>query len=557
MNLNNFKNHIDKKILDRGCAYYDAGNILETYSQGNNEYIFQIQGSKDYKVVVKLDDMGEILYSQCDCPYEFGLVCKHEAAAYFQLYDILNNEDNIKSIKKETVNQPTFKEVLDNISKDELIKIIIDITEKDKILKNSIIVRYSKGNHKQELERCKNLIDSIVRKYTGRERFIKYSETYGFVSDMEDLLGKIKNTEDILLALDIAFLLFNEAVEAFQYADDSNGEIGSLVNETIDMIKEIVMKIDISNINLREKVFNKILEESNNEVFGGWDEYKIEMLRLCTEFADVEEFREKLREKIEYLLNKNLNKEYGKYMNESMMRILFDMIKKYGTKKEEDNFIRDNRVFTYFRELLINKYIKEKNYHKVIELALEGEKQDKQYRGLISTWKKIRYTAYKDLSLKEEQFKLAKELLLHGDFEYYDELKELAAGDKEILYNNLKQELKNDRNGYGTSIYLKLIVEKNDLDEIMEFVRKNPTSIERYADMLVNKFKDDVIDIYSKHIKSSASFSSNRKDYQRVCEILKRYKKIAGEEKQKGMINELNVLYRKRPAFVDELNKIR
>jgi hypothetical protein len=374
---------------------------------------------------------------------------------------------------------------------------------------------------------------------------------------MEDLLGKIKNTEDILLALDIAFLLFNEAVEAFQYADDSNGEIGSLVNETIDMIKEIVMKIDISNINLREKVFNKILEESNNEVFGGWDEYKIEMLRLCTEFADVEEFREKLREKIEYLLNKNLNKEYGKYMNESMMRILFDMIKKYGTKKEEDNFIRDNRVFTYFRELLINKYIKEKNYHKVIELALEGEKQDKQYRGLISTWKKIRYTAYKDLSLKEEQFKLAKELLLHGDFEYYDELKELAAGDKEILYNNLKQELKNDRNGYGTSIYLKLIVEKNDLDEIMEFVRKNPTSIERYADMLVNKFKDDVIDIYSKHIKSSASFSSNRKDYQRVCEILKRYKKIAGEEKQKGMINELNVLYRKRPAFVDELNKIR
>ncbi len=52
-------------------------------------------------------------------------------------------------------------------------------------------------------------------------------------------------------------------------------------------------------------------------------------------------------------------------------------------------------------------------------MALEGEKQDKQYAGLVSNWKKIRYIAYKELLLKEEQEKLAKELLLAGDFEYY------------------------------------------------------------------------------------------------------------------------------------------
>lgn len=216
-----------------------------------------------------------------------------------------------------------------------------------------------------------------------------------------------------------------------------------------------------------------------------------------------------------------------------MLKILFDMIKEYGTKKEADDFIKDNLIFTYFRELLINKHIKEKNYHKVIELTLEGEKQDKQYAGLISKWKKIRYAAYKELSLKKEQFQLAKELLLDGDFEYYNELKEIAAGDKVVLYNNLKQELKNDKGRYGRSIYLKLIVEENDLDEIMEFIRENPTNIEEYAHMLVGKFKDEVINIYNKYIKSSANSSLNRRDYQRVCEILKRYKKIAGEEKQR------------------------
>jgi len=85
-------------------------------------------------------------------------------------------------------------------------------------------------------------------------------------------------------------------------------------------------------------------------------------------------------------------------------------------------------------------------------------------------------------------------------------------------------------------MYHKHIVEENDLDEIMEFVRKNPRNIEKYADMLVTKFKDEVGEIYKTHIESVASASPNRKDYQGVCGILKRYKKIEGKEKQEEMM---------------------
>lgn len=88
--------------------------------------------------------------------------------------------------------------------------------------------------------------------------------------------------------------------------------------------------------------------------------------------------------------------------------------------------MKDNLKFSSFRELFINKYIKEKKYEKVIELALEGERQDKRFHGLILKWKQIRYSAYKELSLKDDQRNLAKELLLQGKFEYYKELKELA-----------------------------------------------------------------------------------------------------------------------------------
>lgn len=452
--------------------------------------------------------------------------------------------------------RPEIKKVLNNLSKEELIKIIIDIAQKDTTLKNSLILRYSKGNNIQELEKCQMLIESIVRKYTGREGFILYREIDDFVNEMEELLEKARNTDDILLSLDITFLLLNEAVEAFQYADDSNGDIGYLASEAMGLIGKIVTDSDSLEIDLKEKIFNKILAQYDNKVFDGWEDYRIDMMRLCAEYADIEDLRNKLRLKINETMAKNSGDGYKKYKNESMLQILFKLIESYGTENESLEFIKENLKYSSFRELLIEKSIKQKDYQKVIELTLEAEQQDKRYAGLVSKWKKIRYQAYKKLSLKEEQEKLAKELLFDGDFEYYGELKELVSLDKALFYNSLKQELKERKGWNSRSIYLKLIVQEKDLDDIMEFVRENPEIIEEYANMLLEKYKDEVIDIYRRHIKTVASHSSDRRAYQGVCGIIKRYKKIAGKKNQDELIHELIVFYRKRPAFVDELSKI-
>jgi uncharacterized protein (UPF0305 family) len=138
----------------------------------------------------------------------------------------------------------------------------------------------------------------------------------------------------------------------------------------------------------------------------------------------------------------------------------------------------------------------------------------------------------------------------------YQDLKELAKENQGELYANIKAELKSKK-GWNNRIFLRLIEEENDLEEILAFVRDNPRYIENYAEKLVKPFKEDVIEIYKKLIHSAASTSSNRRDYQGVCQIIKRYKKIAGKQKQEEVINELNGLYKKRPAFIDELGKIK
>ena len=91
--------------------------------------------------------------------------------------------------------------------------------------------------------------------------------------------------------------------------------------------------------------------------------------------------------------------------------------------------IRQNLKYLSFREALIDKHIKEKDFQSVIGLALEGEKKDQDHAGLVARWKKIRYTAYKQRAQKHEQQQLAKELLLVGNFEYYQELKVIRSGE--------------------------------------------------------------------------------------------------------------------------------
>jgi len=567
MNINNFKEYIDKTILKRGYDYYTDGNILDTCNEGGNTYTFEVQGSEDYQVVVQLDDNGEIIYSECDCPYDFGPICKHEVAAYFELAesirtDVNNKDENInvainnEKVKKKKAKEPEMKEVLSNLSKEKLIDIILDITQKDRTLKNSLIVRYSKGNSEQELKKCKKLIDSIVRKHLGREGFISYREAGYFVSDMEELFEKIRETDDIILAIDIAFLIIDEGIEAFQYADDSDGDVGGLVSATIDLIGEVISYNEDIDINIKEKLFEKLLGKGESKIFDDWTDYRIDMLGLCAEVATTEALRDKLKIKLNYLIEKNSNNEDMEYSNESMLHILFNMVNKYGSKEEAEQFIKDNLKFSSFRELFINKYFKDKNYEKVIELALEGEKQDERFAGLILKWKQIRYSAYKELALKDDQRNLAKELLFQGKFEYYKELKELAE-DKLSFYNNLKQELKANEDWHSKSMFLQIILEEKDLNEIMAYVRENPTSIDSYAEILMDKFKDEVIEIYKKYIKLEASHASNRSHYKNVCAIIKKYKRIAGKQSQTPIINELIALYRKKPAFLDELSRIK
>lgn len=181
----------------------------------------------------------------------------------------------------------------------------------------------------------------------------------------------------------------------------------------------------------------------------------------------------------------------------------------------------------------------------------------KGFPGLVIKWKNARYEAYKQLNLKQEQWLLAKELLLTGDYKYYQELESLNEEDELVFYRSMLAELKKVK-GWGVrEIYLKLISDKNDVEEMMSYVRSSPSSIESYAARLMDRYPEEVEQIYREFIERLAETSSNRKEYKRVCKVLKQYGKTVGKDKQAAVIDKFTTQYARRPAFIDELENLR
>lgn len=302
-----------------------------------------------------------------------------------------------------------------------------------------------------------------------------------------------------------------------------------------------------------------MLRQSDSPAFTGWEEYSAGLLGMCADFADVETLRNTLQAKIDEKIRLYANQSNREYESEALLRIWLGVVREYGKAEEAERLIADNLRYSSFREALIDRYKQENNYDRVVELALEGERQDMSLPGLVTKWQEIRYSAYRTLQRKEEQMELAERLLVGGIFEYYSELQRLVGEDREreALYERLKRKLKQGSGWSARSVYLKLIAEADDQDEMMDYVKNNPEAIEGYAGRLAGKFAEEIDAIYRNHIRRNARSATNRKSYRTVCGMLSRYGKIAGNAGLVGLIGELRGLYGNKSAFMDELNQVK
>ena len=140
MNLKDFEKFVEDKIVSRGKAYFQDGDVRKLEKVSENEFSAVVTGTSLYTVYVKLKGETIVEY-ECDCPYDYGDTCKHAVAVFYKL----RAKDFTDSAEK-------LKELLDNLHPDALRKFITNLLKKDRKFRNEFMREFDEDFVDDEFE---------------------------------------------------------------------------------------------------------------------------------------------------------------------------------------------------------------------------------------------------------------------------------------------------------------------------------------------------------------------------------------------------------------------
>jgi hypothetical protein len=549
--LIDFEQFIDNRILKRGLDYFDQGHVLSLETKDKKKYKARVDGSEVYRVEISLNLNDEIEDSYCDCPYDLGEFCKHEAAVLFAL-------KNRKTFgEPAVVVENDLKQILAEQNKDELVRILLEISDDYPDIEKRLLFKFA--NNEDEITASKKLIREYIN-HAKRNGFIDWrhvdSALQGAEMTLKKAQEKIKMGDSetaVLLALEV----LSPVVKMIQYCDDSNGGVSFIMNWAISTIEQAVTT-NLEQLDEKEqkKLFEVILKEALKKQFDGWSDWRFELLNVCAIFSHKKDLRKKLEKQLE-MLEQKAGTSWGEEYEKKQVKLLqFEIIEKCDGTSAAEKFIYKNIKISDFREKAITRALQNSDYEKVLELSISGEEVDKGYRGLVHKWQEYRYQAYEGLDDVENQRKLAYEFLFNHEYSYYMKLKELYELDEwpEVL-GRLIEAFEKER--YQSTVYIEILKEEKLTQQIIEYCKKHKSLIMDLYPYLMESHFEEANDLFINYIEFSAEGTSDRRGYRNVCKLIKTYKKAFGTIHSHKLIGELKQRYQKRPAFIDELGKIR
>jgi uncharacterized Zn finger protein len=226
-------------IYQRGEKYYENGAVLEM-DVGEKQISAVVAGTDDYNVEV-IEKGGDIS-SSCDCPYD-GSVCKHVVAAMLEFAN--NKQKYFKKKRAASQERVGIKEHLGNLSKEELIKIVLGCADKYEDLRRDLLLRFE-GSSETTL---KAILKEIERAFPRIE-----SRTYSTRAVSKTLRGIMKSVDSAPEQVQVEALwkiAKRTLQELNEYGMDDEGFEGVVI-DCLEKIQGVYEKADPSTEKRRE-----------------------------------------------------------------------------------------------------------------------------------------------------------------------------------------------------------------------------------------------------------------------------------------------------------------
>lgn len=552
MKLSNFEDQIDEIILERGYKYFIDDKVENLDEVEVNHFMALVPGSEIYLVHVKFaDDQDTIIKLKCDCPYDVGKYCKHQAAVLYALEKKLLGG----KIKK----KKSLEDLLPCLSKEELIELILKISFEHEDVERKLLFQLSPSD--DEIENSKRLISQYIDEAEEFDGFIPWNRMDDALTGVEMVLesayGKLQRNDEET-AVRLSLLAIPAIVDMLDFADDSGGFVMPVIEEAFTIIDTALEKgINRFKLETKEELYHVLMNEAFNERYDGWPEWRVQLMNSCIIFCDYDPLREQLEKQVKHFIDKYSKDSMNDCEVSKLKEIQFKLIQSYDGESQALDFIHHNVDTPDFREKAIRHHLENSAYEKVIELCDNGIERDTKYAGLVSKWKEFKLQAYEELGNLNKQKELTKDLLLtNRDYSYYEKLKGHYSSDEwPNILSEILVKLENTSH-FLSNIYTKILIEEKMFKELLEYCQKEPKLINYYHQHLIDDYPGEVKNLFRSHIFTLSEDSGPRKHYRKICREIQEYKQVFGYEEANKLINELRELYYKRPAFMDELDKI-
>jgi hypothetical protein len=551
LTLENFTEILDDEILERGRQYQRSGAIINL-EEDEDGWQAEVQGSYLYTVeIARLSD--GTLEADCDCPYEWGPYCKHTAAVLWALRE-QQSQPRKKSPRKAAREQ--VKDVVQNLTHDQLVEIVMGQVKKDRSLGNQMLLQY--GTVIPDKAVFVRTIQDIVRQHEDHG-FLGYVESRRAGKEIGDLVSQadgLANEGQMARAFTMVQAVLETLPEVISSADDSSGELGGCMSFAFEVMETIA-----ADDAMQPAVFDYCLEQYSQSQYQGWD-YDNMFLWQAGEIVRPGAQREALFAALDRVIERQGGDYIRNYQAEHALRIKQEVMQRLGDDDATlEALLRQNLHLDGPRQQLIKRYLEQGKYAAARDLALEGMKRyEQRYPGLVHQYQNWLL----EIARKEDDpaavIQIAEKLLLESfEFdEYYDVLKKyVPAAEWPTAVQKIIALVTNQAGQWQHAPLLARIYKRESMwPELLEVARSDAGLIEEYRTDLHRHFPDAMCDIYEQLARRGLQHTTGRDQYRKMAGLLQRMIDLGQPDRVGELIEELKAAYANRRAMIEELNRV-
>ena len=237
--IKKLENWVDRNILSKGRIYYQHDSVHNLAKDGST-WGADVQGTQKYNVEVEIRK-NQVNSYYCDCPYDWGPMCKHVAATLFAIRDELKRQPVTHPTRtKKDKAQPTFVQIINNLSTDELRRLITYFSKRHPEVKSHLLANYNDRSDTISSTDHQQLVRSLIASVdTGRYGFIVYRQADQLGTTLYRLLAD-NSSQPAWQRMHLAAAVLEQTADVIQEADNSSGGLGSAIRAALEVLATLV-----------------------------------------------------------------------------------------------------------------------------------------------------------------------------------------------------------------------------------------------------------------------------------------------------------------------------